>query len=86
MILDWILSVIDVILRGILSALPDISAFPDSFEYAWEFLASSLANFLYFLDPELATVVLISLQTITFIAILLFSWWGFTTIWKLIRG
>jgi len=86
MIIDWFFNLVDVVIRGILSALPDITSFPDSFEYAWEFLATSFGQFLYFLSPDLASTILFSFQTIVFVAILFFSWWGFTTIWGLIRG
>lgn len=86
MIFDAIANLFILTVRGILVLLPDIKAFPESVQFAWTFLAQSIAGLLYFLAPEVGSVVLWGAQTIVFCCIILFSWWGFTTIWGLIRG
>lgn len=86
MIIDTFLNLIFYSLQGFLNLLPGLTIFPDSFEQAWDFVATSFAQFLWILDPGMASVIVIGLQTIIYVTMVWFMVKLFTWIWGLIRG
>jgi len=86
MIIDWIFNLIFYLFSNLISVLPDMTLLPDSFNTAWEFLGTSIANFLWILAPSMASDIITSMSLIVYLSMLLFTWYLLLQIWHALRG